>query len=593
MYMFRKRFLFRALILIALLTLAFEYFRRNGDLEVKLRDLGKYARMKMRAKGGSGVSDATFDGRSTFFEALYDNLARFKPMDPPNKRQMKAVSENDECPINSDISLNDKDMFSALTYEALNKCYRLDPQVAANLKSNHAGFVEWIKTLELRKLVDTMYTEEEGIVTVGGGRYSVLLLTMLEQLRYSQTKLPVEIFIPPQDEGDFQFCETFVPRFNARCIYLKDVLPEDVLKRVKVERFQIKSLAILSSSFKKVMFLDADNYVVKRVDNVFSKPAFKDTGLILWPDVWLRFTPPAYYDIASIPVDLQQRSRYLIDDVSPVSRYTPPDTATTHDYKTEIAFHDLMGTMPNPSTESGQMLVDKSKHMDTLLLAMYYNTYGPMWYYRMLSLGTSGEGDKETFIAAATALNKPYYQVKTPIQFDGFHHDTRSYQGVGLMQHDFNEDYELYTAAKHKVAAARSSYFRYDPNYTVLDTFLEEFMKNGKEGAPSVMFEHISFYKLDPVTMIKERLFLAGDGRTQVRGLSHPELINYFDLELFLFETLLMRLCSEDVEERFDDIGYLWEHFNSEDKWEYMCIYIRDHLSFLVDTHEQFIEAHR
>lgn len=43
---------------------------------------------------------------------------------------------------------------------------------------------------------------------------------------------------------------------------------------------------------------------------------------------------------------------------------------------------------------------------------MYYNTYGPDYYYPLLSQGAAGEGDKETFIAAAHKLNLPYYQVQ-------------------------------------------------------------------------------------------------------------------------------------------------------------------------------------
>ncbi|KAK7679537.1 Golgi alpha-1,2- mannosyltransferase [Cerrena zonata] len=43
---------------------------------------------------------------------------------------------------------------------------------------------------------------------------------------------------------------------------------------------------------------------------------------------------------------------------------------------------------------------------------MYYNYYGPDYYYPLLSQGAAGEGDKETFIAAAHKLKLPYYQVK-------------------------------------------------------------------------------------------------------------------------------------------------------------------------------------
>lgn len=57
------------------------------------------------------------------------------------------------------------------------------------------------------------------------------------------------------------------------------------------------------------------------------------------------------------------------------------------------------------------MMIDKEKHFRSLVLAMYYNYYGPNYYYPLLSQGAAGEGDKETFIAAAHKFGLPYYQV--------------------------------------------------------------------------------------------------------------------------------------------------------------------------------------
>lgn len=45
---------------------------------------------------------------------------------------------------------------------------------------------------------------------------------------------------------------------------------------------------------------------------------------------------------------------------------------------------------------------------------LYYQLYGPSIYYPLLSQGTLGQGEKETYVAAAMALNMSFYQIHTP-----------------------------------------------------------------------------------------------------------------------------------------------------------------------------------
>jgi Mannosyltransferase putative len=46
------------------------------------------------------------------------------------------------------------------------------------------------------------------------------------------------------------------------------------------------------------------------------------------------------------------------------------------------------------STESGEIMYSKPKHELSLLLATYYNYYGPDFYYPLQSQGAPGEGDR-------------------------------------------------------------------------------------------------------------------------------------------------------------------------------------------------------
>ena len=87
-------------------------------------------------------------------------------------------------------------------------------------------------------------------------------------------------------------------------------------------------------------------------------------------------------------------------------------------------------------------MIRKSDHLGTILLSLYYNVNGPSWYYPIFSQKASGEGDKETFIAAANFYDLPFYQVKSVTAVDGYHqpHD-KGFRGVAMLQHDFVQDY--------------------------------------------------------------------------------------------------------------------------------------------------------
>jgi alpha 1,2-mannosyltransferase len=97
-----------------------------------------------------------------------------------------------------------------------------------------------------------------------------------------------------------------------------------------------------------------------------------------------------------------------------------------------------------PSTESGEILYSKAKHRPSLLLATYYNIYGPTHYYPLQSQGAPGEGDKETYGWAAVALGMPVYRVKEPVRAIGaIKTDTGSFEGSAMVQYDPRDDYAL------------------------------------------------------------------------------------------------------------------------------------------------------
>lgn len=273
------------------------------------------------------------------------------------------------------------------------------------MKKAHVGFVQALEEDEAMHLLAAHHsanatTSAQGIVTVGGGSYFPPLLVSLRLLRRTGTTLPVEVFLP-KEEYEPELCERVLPGLDAACRTFDHL-------DGRISRYQYKVFAVLLSSFAEVLWLDADNFPLHDVAPLFSSAPFQTTGLVTWPDLWQTSVSPAYYEIAARPP-------------TPVSA--------------------------RASTESGQLLVSKEKHWKTLLLAAYYNYYGPDYYYPLLCQARAGAGDKETFLPAAEAMGLPFYDVKAPAQSLGhFRNKTNRADGLyrfALVQGDPVRDYEI------------------------------------------------------------------------------------------------------------------------------------------------------
>ncbi|KAG7196172.1 mannosyltransferase [Scheffersomyces spartinae] len=281
------------------------------------------------------------------------------------------------------------------------------------------------------------YEKTNGYVLIGGDKYSWLSYLVIRQLRATGAEYPIELFIPTQKDYDEEFCNTVLPRYNARC----NIFDYDLTKSLKadygINGYQYKMLALLSSKFENVMYLDSDNFPARNPDYLFSLTLYKEKGLILWPDAWARTTNPKFFDIAGVKVnekkiryskyDHAEAKRLGLDDVKPLDQYSFKDSH----------FHDFEGTLPNPTSETGMLLINKTSHLKTLLLCLYYNVFGPKFYYPLMTQGSAGEGDKETFISAAHVMNQSYYQTAKGFRWTGYvNKETNKFQSKALAHHD-------------------------------------------------------------------------------------------------------------------------------------------------------------
>lgn len=114
------------------------------------------------------------------------------------------------------------------------------------------------------------------------------------------------------------------------------------------------------------------------------------------------------------------------------------------------------------SSESGLLLLSKSHHASTLLLALYYNHHGPTHYYPLLSQRAVGQSDKETYLAAATALSNPIYTVSAPVEELGYHSDNENsknqFQGCGAAASDPVDEYAKHVLGNQTIKQPRHAF---------------------------------------------------------------------------------------------------------------------------------------
>lgn len=261
-------------------------------------------------------------------------------------------------------------------------------------------------------------------------------------LRQTGSLLPVEVFPANEEEYEASVCEGVLPKLDARCLIIIDFLSNKFMAK----HFRLKALALIFSSFAEMLFLDSDSIpLVKPEIELFGREPYLSTGLVIWPDFWIATESSYFYTIAGL-------------DTFP-------------------------NNLPKASSEAGQLLVNKRTHLKTVLLAAYYNIYGPDFYYPLLSQGALGHGDKETFMAAAIVLGSPYYRVKKGVSTVG-RNNGRELKGSGMVQYNPAQDFERASEENSNIVVRRAFVHANTPKmnagHLVDEGDLEKVDKNGR-----------------------------------------------------------------------------------------------------------------
>lgn len=258
-----------------------------------------------------------------------------------------------------------------------------------------------------------------GVVMTGGGKYFPMVLTAIKWLRDVDPHVPVEVFMADKSEYEKAFCDDLFPKLNVQCRVIQDIYGAQLHAKLD-SQYALKPLAILASKFNDIFFMDADSYPLESVNRIFDWDIFRETGYILNSDYWPRYISPRFYEV--VGRTLGGRALGDKDDHA-------------------LLQSDRENAIPGPSTESGQVYVRKSMHIRSLMLAMYYNLYGPDVYFPLLMQNGQGEGDKDTYVAAAIICNESYFQTNRSPTTVGQHKEDGSYKGYAMGQPDAITDY--------------------------------------------------------------------------------------------------------------------------------------------------------
>jgi hypothetical protein len=223
-----------------------------------------------------------------------------------------------------------------------------------------------------------------GIVTcAGGNRLFISVYVLLRVLRETlDCRLPIQVW----HFGGEEISPAMHWILSGLKVELVDVTsflqdyPADIRNG-----WQLKSYAILQSRFAEVLFLDADQVPVRDPTFLFDAPQYRENGAVFWPDAIDLAASNPIWALVGLPQEAC------------------------------------------PSWESGQILLDKRRHLAPLQAALHLNEQQSITYRHL-------HGDKDTFLIAWRVLGAQAAIAPRPL-VDSRALIQRDFDGEPLFQH--------------------------------------------------------------------------------------------------------------------------------------------------------------
>ncbi len=274
-----------------------------------------------------------------------------------------------------------------------------------------SGWHQWENVKEAhRRLADEFLAQltiptdlgsGRGVVTAGGGAHLFpSLWVLLHSLREVGCSLPVQAWYL----GDLEMDPGMKRLLEPLGVTFSDArkLARHCPCRI-LHGWELKPYAILHSSFREVLFLDADAAPLRDPTFLFEEDAYRSHGAVFWPD----------YPTWNLKEDVWHAFGLALPP-----HFAPPEAPS--------CVQQYFGRpIPGPyeaAIESGQFLVDKGRCWRELRLALWYCEHSDFSFYHF-------HGDKEAMHLAWRKLGAAYGQPAiwpdwaqhTMIQF-GFDH---------------------------------------------------------------------------------------------------------------------------------------------------------------------------
>ena len=232
----------------------------------------------------------------------------------------------------------------------------------------------------------------KGIVMCGGGkRYFTCAWVCINMLRRSGCKLPIELWSIDSHEIDANLRRLIEP-LGVTCVNAQSFrrrYPARILNG-----WELKSYAVIHSSFEEVLYIDTDNVIVSDPTKLFDASAYREHGAVFWPD-FERLAPDR--------------------PIWNICRVT---------YRDE------------PEFETGQMVIDKRRCWKSLQLTMHLNEYSDFYYKYVY-------GDKETFHMAWHMSAQSFAMIPYPLEALSHVMCQHDFDGKRLFQHRNMAKWEL------------------------------------------------------------------------------------------------------------------------------------------------------
>ncbi len=125
------------------------------------------------------------------------------------------------------------------------------------------------------------YPEERGIVIAGGLKYFPNVWGCVNLIRHFGCNLPIQLWYLGDGECD-PYLKRLLKPFGVECVDARK-REQDIPCRILCG-WELKPFSTLHSPFAQVLFLDADNGIVRDPTYLFDTPQFQVHGPIFWPD---------------------------------------------------------------------------------------------------------------------------------------------------------------------------------------------------------------------------------------------------------------------------------------------------------------------